>query len=135
LNPRLRSLALGTLLLVLPFGGVRVVCFVSPRPEAPASSSRAEAISDCERMCPFHPPADEPTGPALTSASGAEADTGCALSSDSMSVSMFGNTAVLRSAEALPAPAGASPALVAAPWFYSEPALAHLAPPPKHQAL
>ena len=131
----MRTLALGALLFVLPFGGVRVVCFDSPRPEAPTSSAKAEAISDCERMCPFHPPTDEPSGPAVTSASGAEEDTGCALSSDSMSVSMFGNIAVLRSAEALPAPAGASSVLVAAQHIYLEPDLSGVAPPPKPLAL
>jgi hypothetical protein len=131
LNSRLRALPLGALLLVLPFGGVRVVCFDSPRPEAPAASAKAEAISECERMCPFHPPADESSGPAMTSAPGAEEDTGCALSSDSMSVNMFGNIAVLRSAEALPAPTGASPALVAALHVYLEPDLSGVAPPPK----
>ena len=127
--------ALGTLLLVLPFGGVRVVCFDSPRPEAPTSAAKAEAISDCERMCPFHPPADEPSGPTVTSSSGAEEDTGCALASDSMSVSMFGNVAVLRPAQPLVVPHVVSDVAAAAPWFYSEPTLAHLAPPPKHQAL
>ena len=135
MNPRLRTLTLGALLLVLPFGGVRVVCFDSPRPEVPASSAQAAAISDCERMCPFHPPADEPSGPAATSPSGAEEDTGCALSSDSMSVSMFGNIAMLRSAQPLVVPYVVSDVVAAAPWFYSEPALAHIAPPPKHQAL
>lgn len=131
----MRILAVGALLVVLPFGGVRVVCFDSPRPEAPASSAEAEAISDCERMCPFHPPADEPSGPAATSSSGSDEGTGCALSSDSMSVSMFGNIAVLRPAEPLQAPAGASPAIVTARHIYLEPDLSGVAPPPKSFAL
>ena len=131
----MRILAVGALLIVLPFGGVRVVCFDSPRPEAPASSAEAEAIADCERMCPFHPPADEPSGPAATSSSGSDEGTGCALSSDSMSVSMFGNIAVLRAAEPLQAPGGASPALVAAQHIYLEPDLSGVAPPPKSSAL
>ena len=123
-------------MLVLPFGGVRVTCFDSPRPEAPASSAQVEAISDCERMCPFHPPAEEPA----TAAGGASAtsdtgdDTGCALSSDSMSVSMFGNIAILRPEEPLQAPTGAAPLVAAAQHIYLEPDLSGVAPPPKHLA-
>jgi len=130
----MRTLAVGALLVVLPFGGVRVVCFDSPRPEALASSAEAEALTECERMCPFHPPADEASGAAVTSSSGSDEGRGCALSSDSMSVSMFGNIAVLRPAAPLQAPSGASPALVAAQHIYLDPDLSGVAPPPKPSA-
>ena len=62
--PRLRSLALGVLLFVLPFSGIRVICVESPAagvdsdasPMHTETATEARPLTDCERLCPFHPP-------------------------------------------------------------------------------
>ena len=127
------------LLVVLPFSGIRVVCIDSTAagadPAASAESHTAEGtLTDCERLCPFHPPASMQTLHVdAQSSSGDDAD--CALSSDAAALQMLATIAVLRPAQLVSAPNVVSDAPVFTSSLYSEPALALLAPPPKPIAL
>ena len=140
MHPRLRSFALGTLLLVLPFTGIRVICIESTPaitdPLAPTATQSASApLTDCERLCPFHPPAflDAPATEAAASRSDEESD--CALSSDAAALQMLGTIAVLRPAPPLVVPDVVSDAPISPTAFYAEPALTRLGPPPKAPSL
>ena len=141
MNPRLRSLALGTLLFVLPFSGIRVICVESPAdaddPAAAETQAAAEQrpLTDCERLCPFHPPAFVQTLDGDAAASPSDEESDCALSSDAAALQMLGTIAVLRSAEPLTVPYTVSDAPAYAIAIYAEPALTHLGPPPKTQSL
>lgn len=133
----MRTLALWGLLLVLPFGGIRVMCFESSIGEGRPATA-AEAMSDCERMCPLHPPEDAASEhPAAVTSEAAASDTepGCALSSDASTLTALGSIAVLRAEQPLHVPAGVSIAGVDSPRFYVAPSLADPAPPPKSPAL
>ena len=137
--PRLRSLAFVALLVVLPFSGIRVIC-VDPAAAGadPAASPETKAteatLTDCERLCPFHPPASMQALHA-DSQSSSDEDADCALSSDAAALQMLGTIAVLRPADPLTVPYVVSDAPAYATAFYAEPALVHLGPPPKLQAL
>jgi hypothetical protein len=129
----------GALLLVLPFSGVRVICVESPAPDddsvAPATVVEAEArpLTDCERLCPLHPPELFEAAHADTASTDEDAD--CALSSDAAALQMQGTIAVLRPVQPVTIPDVVSDAPVLSAPVYSEPALANLAPPPKPAAL
>ena len=142
MHSRLRSLAFGALLFVLPFSGIRVICIESPAKEgssavsdAPAESAEeARPLTDCERLCPFHPPTDlQSADPASSGVSGTDAD--CALSSEAAALQMLGTIAVLRPYGPPVIPDVVTDAPVLAPSTYSDPALALLAPPPKSSVL
>jgi hypothetical protein len=140
LNPRLRSLALGTLLLVLPFSGIRVICIEAvPAVSDPAATAdgetEAEALTDCERLCPFHPPASVQVLHADAASAPSDEESDCGLSSDAAALQMMGTIAVLRSAPPLTVPYVVADIVAAAAVFYSDPALTHFAPPPRPQAL
>lgn len=120
---------LGTLLVVLPFGGLRVIC-IDPATDVSHSTAPTETASDCERMCPFHPPSVTSGTPSSTQSS-----SDCALSADGSSLSIFANIAVLRPQEPLVVPVAVTAVPADSPNFYREPQLAHLGPPPKPQAL
>ena len=140
MHPRLRSLAFVALLVVLPFSGIRVICIDSPVPEGysadPATHTgvAATTLTDCERLCPFHPPGSV-QAPHADAASTSDEDADCALASDAAALQMLGTIAVLRPAAAVAMPDVVSDAPVLTLSVYSEPALALLAPPPKSQAL
>lgn len=139
MSPRLRSLAFVALLLVLPFSGIRVICIDSPAagadPAAVPETHAAEGtLTDCERLCPFHPPASMQTLHADAQSSSDE-DADCALSSDAAALQMLGTIALLRPAQLVSVPYVVSDAPVFTSSVYSEPALALLAPPPKPLAL
>jgi len=123
---------LGTLLILMPFSGIRVICIDAPtdekRPSAPT-----ETLSDCERLCPLHQPSGTPSS--TDSAGSTESGSGCALSTDASSLSIVASIAVPRPQEPLQVALVASAASADSPRFYLEPALAHLGPPPKPQAL
>jgi hypothetical protein len=135
LHPRLQSLAFVALLVVLPFSGIRVICIDSAAPgvdsAAPPETQAAEgSLTDCERLCPFHPPAS------LQSAqSSSDEDADCALSSDAAALQMLGTIAVLRPTQPVSVPLVVSDAPVFTSSVYSEPALPLLAPPPKAPTL
>ena len=154
----MRNIALGALLLVLPFGGIRVMCFESAPAEGNPATA-AEALSDCERMCPLHPPediaaahgadsdadsdadseADSGSGPDIQgdshSVPASESESGCALSSGASTLTALGTIAVLRAEQVLAVPVSISIARIEAGGFYLEPLLVDLAPPPKSPAL
>ncbi len=135
MHPRLRSLAFGALLCVLPFSGIRVICIESPVPggssAAPATQAEAERpLTDCERLCPLHPPESlEAMHGDAASSSDEESD--CALSSDAAALQMLATIGVLRPAQPVAMPDVESDAPVFTSSVYSEPSLALLAPPPK----
>jgi hypothetical protein len=139
LYPRLRSLAFAALLLVLPFSGIRVICIApAPAPGDPAAAPRTEAaeeaLTDCERLCPFHPPGSVQALHAEEQAS-SDGDADCALSSDAAARQMLATIAVLRPQIPLAIPQIVTDAPVFASSVYSDPALALLAPPPKSSVL
>jgi hypothetical protein len=130
----IRTFAVGALLLVLPFGGIRVICVEAPAdPSGSAASQNEQPLSDCERMCPFHPPAETSSVTAHSSDSGDGSD--CALSSDGSGLSIVATVAVVRPHQPLQVPVTVSLVIAEAPQLYAEPALALLGPPPKPQAL
>jgi len=138
LYPRLRRLAIGALLLVLPFSGIRVICVEAvPTVIDPASDAGAEVaattrpLTDCERLCPFHPPAGMQAPHADAASTASDEDSDCALSSDAAALQMMGTIAVLRPAQPVAVPHVVSDAPVFTSSVYSEPTLALLAPPPK----
>jgi len=144
LYPQLRRLALGVLLLVLPFSGVRVICVESPARGGDAvaplthteTATEARPLTDCERLCPYHPPESVQAAhdvDAASASSGEDAD--CALSSDAAALQMLGTIAVLRPAPPVAVPDVVSDAPVFTSSVYAEPSLALLAPPPKTSAL
>ena len=143
MHPRLRSFAFGTLLLVLPLSGIRVICIESPAqdgyPAAPAAHSEtateARPLTDCERLCPFHPPESMPAADADAAATTSDEDADCALSSETAALQMLGTIAVLRSAPSVALPDVVSDAPGFTSSAYDEPSLALLAPPPKPTVL
>ena len=138
MHPRLRSLAFGALLCVLPFSGIRVICIESPVPEGPsaAPATQAEAerpLTDCERLCPLHPP-ESIEAMHADGAPSSDEESDCALSS-AAALQMLATIGVLRPAQPVAMPDVESDAPVFTSSFYSEPSLALLAPPPKPSAL
>ena len=129
----MRTLVLGTLLAIMPFGGIRVICLDLPT-DVSRSSAPADRRSDCERLCPLHRPSDTPSLTAGTPSS-TESDSECGLSADGSSLSVSATIAVLRPQEPRQVPLVVSAVWADSPRFYLEPALAHLGPPPKPQAL
>lgn len=127
----MRKLVFGTLIVIMPFSGVRVICIDSPT-DVSESTAHTEEMTDCERLCPLHPPSGTPS---RTTPSSTENGSDCALSTDGASLSIVASSAVPRPQEPLPVPLVSAPTYSEAPRFYSEPALAHLGPPPKPQAL
>lgn len=129
----MRRLALGALLVVLPFSGIRVICIDSPV-DVSGSTAPTETLTDCERLCPLQRPSDTPSITAGPSSS-TKSDSDCALSPGASSISLSASIAVLRPHEPLQVPLAVSAAPAESPRFYLEPELAHLAPPPKLEAL
>ena len=136
----MRTLVCGTLLIIMPFGGMRVTCVDAP-PGASGSIASAETLSDCERLCPLHKPSADPSvpsaDPSVTAGtpSGTDTGSGCALSTDGASLSILGSVAILRPEEPLRVPVTVSAVPADGPRFYLDPTLTHLGPPPKPQAL
>ena len=127
------------LLVVLPFSGIRVICIDSAAAGAdsaavPETHAAEGTLTDCERLCPFHPPASMQSLHTDAQSSSDE-DAACALSSDAAALQMLGTIAVLRPAHLVSMPYVVSNAPGFTSSVYSEPALALLAPPPKPIAL
>ena len=132
---RLQSLVFVALLVVLPFSGIRVICVAPAAAVAdPETKAAEETLTDCERLCPFHPPASMQALD-VDSPSSSDEDADCALSSDAAALQMLGTIAVLRLVEPLTVPYVVSDAPGYITAFYAEPALVHVGPPPKSQAL
>jgi hypothetical protein len=113
---------LGTLVLVMPFSGMRVICLDSPADASNSSAPAAPAPDDCERVCALHQPA---------SGNGSH----CALSPDASSLLVFAGAAVVRPLEPPQVPLVVTAVYAEVPRFRPEPELARFVPPPEHQAL
>lgn len=118
----MRKLLLGTLLVIMPFSGLRVICVESPAGMSSASP-RHEKGSNCERLCPLH------------QQSGTERGSDCALSAGASLPSLFVSVALPMPLDPPQVPLVVAHTYFDAPGFYLEPALTHLGPPPKPQAL
>jgi hypothetical protein len=116
------------LLVILPFSGIRVICFGGPEDAGAASAPAHEAQTgtDCERLCALHRP-------------DAKSDTGsgphCALTADPSCFNFFAHIAVVSPQQPLLVSLVAAPVVATAPQLYPEPALALLGPPPKSSVL
>jgi hypothetical protein len=120
---------------VLPFSGIRVICIESPVAEVssagPATQAEAERpLTDCERLCPLHPP-ESLEAMHGEGAPSSDEESDCALSSDAAALQMLATIGVLRPAQPVAMPDVESYAPVFTSSIYSEPSLALLAPPPK----
>ena len=120
--PVIRKLVLGTLLAIMPFSGLRVIYVDSPA-DVSRSSPRNEEGADCARLCPLHQP------------SRTESGSECALSADASLQSLFASVAIPLPQEPPQVPLVVAHTCSDSPGFYLEPALAHLGPPPRPQAL
>ena len=118
----MRTFVLGTLIAILPFSGMRVIC-LDAHVDAGGASAAAEPAADCERLCALH----HPFGSASDPGNGSN----CALSTDASSLIVFASTAVVRPEEPLQVPLVVSPVHVESPRCCLEPELARLDPPPK----
>ena len=119
----IRTLVLGTLVAILPFSGMRVICI-----DATADTSSATEVSagdaDCERLCARHHVASTTTGAT------------CALSTDPCALMVFACTVGVGPEEpssALRLDVSAVP--VDAQRFCLDPEVARRVPPPKLQVL
>ena len=117
---------LGMLLVITPFSGIRVSCIDAPTDVSGRLSAPTEIGADCERLCPLRQ---------ASSTANTEGGSGCALSADVSSLSLFASIAVLGSPEPLQIPLVVPAVYADSPRFYLEPDLAHLGPPPKPEAL
>ena len=131
-------LAVGALLFVMPFGGMRVVC-IDSRPDAGVSPGNTQiAGDDCETLCALHRESGREKQDGSRSTSKTDStrnESGCALSADGASFSLFAIAAVPRPQEPLQVSLVASTLFPDSPQFYLEPALPRLGPPPKSQTL
>jgi hypothetical protein len=127
----MRRCWLWTLVVLMSFSGARVVCLDSPvEPGDPVAELRP--VPDCERLCPLH---REPSSDGRR-ASPSDRDSGsdCVVAVDGATMILVVSTAVpvTASGHTVPVPVGAARA--ESPRHYVEPALAHIAPPPKQHA-
>ena len=104
----MRSLAFGALLCVLPFSGIRVICIESPVPQgfSAATATQADAerpLTDCERLCPLHPP-ESLQAMHGNAAPSSDEESDCALSSDAAALQMLATIGVLRPAQLVAMP-------------------------------
>jgi hypothetical protein len=124
-------LVVTALLVILPFSGVRVICFELPA-EASAPAAQAHDLTECEQLCALH--RDKTQNPERD---GDETREGCALSSGGVVLDCvsFSAVAVVRAQEPPPAPVLARNVYVESSPLHLEPALTPAGPPPKHVAL
>ena len=130
----MRRLVLGAMVALAPFTGIRVVCVESPAPEPARKVAEAEPLSDCERLCPLHRPAD--TSNASSDGGMPQDDTDtttpdCAFSTDGFSIGLMTTWDLSNAMIVIDAPVGVAAAYPPIVGFYDEPALTLLGPPPK----
>ena len=112
---------LGALLLVMPFGGMRVICVAAPQ-EAANSAEATKPLTECERLCPLH---------GLSESSSSSDNTDCLLSAGASSLMASGTVAVVRSIDPPPAPEPVRVLFTLSPRFAPEPELSRFGRPPK----
>jgi hypothetical protein len=133
-----RMLVVTTLLVIVPFSGIRVICFEMP---ADASQPAAEGhdLTECEQLCALHhgeTPAADSRLSAKAQSPGPRANEGCALSTGGIVLDCvsFSAIAVVRAEEPPQAPVLARNLYVESSRLHLEPALTPAGPPPKHDA-
>jgi hypothetical protein len=130
-----RTVVVGALLLVLPFGGMRVIC-IAESEEPAATSSEAVAppeqpkheVTECERLCPLH----------ATDSSSSDSDSQterCGLSAGASSLMAAAGIAVVRPLVPPPLPSIVRSVYVETGRFMPDPDLPRFAPPPKPDTL
>jgi hypothetical protein len=119
-----RKAVASALLILMPFGGMRVVCVEGPVP-APTrqtdQASEAQHGADCDRLCPWPRSADANGG----------SDSDCALTGDDASVAVIVVTSALTPHVMSDTEMAASEPVAEIPPVYVEPSLVHASPPPK----
>ena len=112
---------IGALLLVMPFGGMRVICVAAPE-EATDSAEASKALTECERLCPLHESSES---------SSSSDKTDCALSAGASSLMASGTVAFIRSIDPPLAPELVRVVYTLSPRFLPQPELPRFGPPPK----
>ena len=114
---------IGALLLVMPFGGMRVICVAAPEEATDSTqASKAKALTECERLCPLHESSESSSGSDKTD---------CALSAGASSLMASGTVALIRSIDPPLAPEPVRVEYTLSPRFAPEPELPRFGPPPK----
>jgi hypothetical protein len=121
----LRILVVAALLLVLPFGGTRVICIAAAEdtagPAAPVARVEPEReMTECERLCPLH-------DPDMSSSEGER----CALSAGASSLMASAGIAVMRPLVPPPMPTAVRTVYAETLRFMPDPDLPQFARPPK----
>lgn len=123
------------LLVVLPFSGIRVICFALPAEESIAAADDHE-MTDCERLCALHATADAPSPSVNSTSDIADGREVCALTAGGalLDCVSFSAIAVVRAHEPVHTPAIARNLYVDSSRLHLDPALAPVGPPPKPHA-
>ena len=118
-----------SLLVILPFSGIRVVCFELPAEES-ATAAADHELTDCERLCALHREDETPAPRAGTTREV------CALTADGaiLDCVSFSAIAVVRAQQPADAPAIARNLYMDSSRLHLDPALAPAGPPPKPRA-
>ena len=113
----------GALLLVMPFGGMRVICVAAPAEAANSTEeAHSKALTECERLCPLHESSES---------SSSSDKTDCALSAGASSLMASGVVALVRSIDPLLAPESVRVEYTLSPRFAPQPELPRFGPPPR----
>ena len=119
----IRNLVLGTLVAILPFSGMRMICIDAPAAGARAATTEA-AADDCERICARRHVSSDTNG------------TNCVLTADACASMAFATTIAVgteRPTARFSLDVSAAPVNVLE--RCAEPELARHLPPPKRQVL
>ena len=127
-----RLFVVTALLVILPFSGIRVICFELPAEESAAAVADHE-LTDCERLCALHRPADAPSPPVTSTSDDSDGREVCALTADGaiLDCVSFSAIAVVRAQPPAETPAIARNLYVDSSRLHLDPALAPAGPPPK----
>ena len=122
------------LLVILPFSGIRVICFELPAEESATAAAEHE-LTDCERLCALH--REDETPAAQSPEPGADTPREvCALTAEGaiLDCVSFSAIAVVRAQQPADSRAIASNLYVDSSRLHLDPALAPAGPPPKQRA-
>ena len=123
------------LLVVLPFSGIRVICFELPAEESIAATVDHE-MTDCDRLCALHPTAAAPSPSVNSTSDNAGGREVCALTAGGaiLDCVSYSAIAVVGAQQPADAPAIARSLHVDSSRLHLDPALAPAGPPPKQRA-
>lgn len=130
----IRLCVVTALLVILPFSGIRVVCFELPAEESAAAPADHE-LTDCERLCALHRTADVPSTPVDSTSDNSDDREVCALTADGaiLDCVSFSAIAVVRAQQPADTPVIARNLYVDSSRLHLDPALAPAGPPPKQR--